>query len=1419
MKFRFELYILLSLLWVLLTSERTKFSHLTIQDGLSQSSVKSIFQDSKGFLWFGTADGLNKYDGYGFEIISSNPTDPLSISGNDISCIYENPYDSTLWIGTQNAGLNIYNREQNNFYSFSLNSKLKHKITSNFIKDIIVTNDSILWIATSNGGLCYFNEQDSSFIKPMFTKQCNLRTINCLEKDESGNLWLGTSLGLYKWKYKNRDGNEIPTKVNFDKNAKNKNITSLKFDLKGNLWIGTPASGLFQYHPILKTTSHFYPDNTDNCLAGVRIYDILLQKNGDILIGTNNGLCKYLPITKDFEVCRNNPNNSESLNNNIVYSLFEDRAGIVWVGVYLGGINKIDPIQSRFEKYNNFTNLKNEDKYLNNILSINVDHLNTIWLGTSNGLVEINNKKTLSGSNVKIHFKGKEMGAIIAFSEELYISMNGRIFVLDSRNKLISISEKIKSQTKYTINGFSSAISDELNQIWFTTARGLLRYSSDENKFALFNPEGPDGEPISFIPISIDEDQTGKIWLGTFDGNLYSFDKFTNKFELVISTIFNNERIGFTRIFSVCTSVFGEVWIGTDLGLYKVDIKSGDVVRYLKSDGLPNNVIYATIADKNGNIWCSTNVGVSRLNPKTGEFQNYTYQDGLQSNEFNQGAYFKDYSGKIYFGGIDGLNVFDPEKVIKNSYIPQVVISGMEIQYEKVSPFSHPQITDKQISEIKELTLNNKQNTFSFEFAALSFSLSKRNQYQYSLTKVGENDRWIKSGNRRIATFTNVPPGNYIFKVLGSNSDGIFNEVATEIKIFITPPFWQTWWFKLLFILFVLGLVYLVIYIRIRSIHKQKNVLKKLVIEKTKTLSRQKEQIEKQNKELKIINEKIVSKNDKITHKNKQLSNQHLQISKQRDSLLQLADHVKEVNQTKFRFFTSVSHELRTPLTLVISPLKELIENVGENSKNETLRKLNNIYNNASKLLLIVNQLLDFRKAETDNLRLQISKFELTPFIQKVAFLFNDLATRKEIDFTFSSEAINLKIWADKDKLEKTMYNLLSNAFKATKDDGIIKIHIAEGVEQKKKIVLISIKDNGVGIDADKIPLIFERFFQLDDTSNLPNSGSGLGLALVKKYIDLHNGSITVKSSVGQGSEFIIKLPVGRNHFGEKVKFDERKTENKELLIASIGEYISTSTENKKRLNDNEKSTLLLIDDDDNLRSYMKEVLSIQYNMELAGSAITGVKLAKTKMPDLIICDIMLPDYDGFAVCEKLKSEFKTSHIPVILLTSLADNENKMNSIKAGADAYITKPFDLQHLILVIENLIDGRSKLHKKFSLSNSGNIEDVITDSTDQVFIKNTIKYIEQNMSNSDFNVEKLCSLLKISQPQCYRKIKAITGCSISEFIRNARLKRAAKLLRTGDCKINEAAYNAGFNDPNYFTKSFIKLFGMTPRDYTKL
>jgi signal transduction histidine kinase/DNA-binding response OmpR family regulator len=907
--------------------------------------------------------------------------------------------------------------------------------------------------------------------------------------------------------------------------------------------------------------------------------------------------------------------------------------------------------------------------------------------------------------------------------------------------------------------------------------------------------------------------------LGTYDGTLFVFDRNTGLFQQVLPNDSVHGRPTYNRIFSVCEQKPGVIWFGTNNGLYEYLEKEGKLNRYMSSDGLSNNVVYSVIPDDKGRIWCSTNFGVSVFQTSNRTFLNYTWEDGLQSNEFNQNGWYKDNNGRIYLGGIDGFNIIEPDQISPNQFIPPVVITGLTVNHQPVTAGTHPEISEYQISETRELTLNHEQSTFTFEFTALNYILPGKNQYRYKL--VGYDKDWVEAGNQRTASYTNIDPGTYTFMVQGSNNDRIWNENPAMIRIVILPPFWLTWWFKLLVALFILMVIYLIFYFRLKTIKQERARLEKLVAEKTATLSEQNIRIEQQNKELVRINEEVISRNEKIEQKNLQLNEQNEQIVKQRDNLLALAEQVQQANQEKINFFTTISHEFRTPLTLIIGPLKELITHIDELNKNELQRKFKIIYGNASKLLLLVNELLDFRKADTEKAGLNRSRIDLVPFIQQIAFLFNDIAQRKKINFRFVSTQKVLETSVDADKIEKIVFNLISNAFKFTPDQGEITVGIDRfGAAGNLENFRITVSDSGQGIPGNEIQFIFDTFYQADHSRNLQQSGSGLGLALVKKYVELHGGKVEVSSIPGKGTVFSLTIPIETGvELQTGSQPDYSHSPNQEILIASIDDYSPVILRDLKTGEEQNLPRLLLVEDDNNLRAYLKEILSVSYRVDEASDAAEGMKLADSKHPDLIICDVMLPGDNGFNFCRKIKDEFKTSHIPVILLTALADLPNQMTGLKSGADAYITKPFDLQHLYLTVENLINQRRKLQAKFYHGINLESVDSVGNPEDQQFLNKVIAEVEKNLTDTSFDVEKLCQAIRLSQPQTYRKIKALTDLSISEFIRNIRLKKAAQLLASGNQTISEVAYEVGFSDPNYFSKCFVKVYGQTPSEFMKL
>ncbi len=1393
-----------------------KFTHLTIKDGLTQSSVKAIYQDARGYLWFGTIDGLNRYDGYHITRYYHDPTNPNSLASNDISCLYENPYDSTLYIGTEDAGLSLYNQVHDCFISFSASTQIENRIFLGHVTDMVATGRESLWIASVGKGIYRYNAVDSTFHFSGFSSNPAFSQVNCLEADAKGKLWIGTNHGLYFWSPATAGSDREPEKVELTDQKQTLHINALKFDAKGNLFIGTESDGLFKYHPTSQQKTQYFKTEDKHSLLSNNITDLLITKDGSIWVATPDGLCKMPEADGHFLTYKNNPFDPESLNSNAILKLHEDKSGILWIGTYLGGVNKLDPNTNRFPKYRNLFPTEGRDQSHLNILTICTDNNRSVWVNTSKGLLEIDQAYFSADSSEPSKVKpfNKPIYGNILFSKAhgLFLSLRNGINQRLPDGSFEELSPLIFEQTGKRISSFFTAVTDSDGMIWFSTGAGLLKYNPKNKTFKLIPITNQDEEVISTIIFKIVESYEGKLMMGSSDGALYKFDRHLGQFEKVIPFRENATSPSFSRIFTIHESRPGIFWLGTNSGLYRYNDQTRQTERFLDEDGILNNMVYGILGDKHGKIWCTTNNGLSVYDPGKNSFRNYTHHDGLQSNEFNQDAYYKSEDGTFFMGGIDGLNVFRPENIQPNAFVPQVIIDRMEILYDPVSPGSHPDILDKQLSETKEITLNHKQSTFSFEYLALSYSQSSRNKYQYMLE--GFDDKWVNAGNRRIASYTNVPPGEYIFKVKGSNNDGFWNETPSSIKITITPPFWNTAWFKTLLVLFLSAVLYLIYRQRIRSTKQQRILLEKRINEKTNALLEQKQQIEKQNEEL-------VKINARITEKNKKLNAQNHKINEQHNKLLKLSEEIKRVNQARLKFFTTISHEFRTPLTLIINPLKETIRNINEINKHQLQHQLKTVYGNACKLLVLINELLDFRKIDTNKMNLDISKIEFVSFVQQIALLFNDLSTKNDITFDFFSSQPVMEVWADSRKIEKTITNILSNAFKYTSPGGAISIK-ADFIEQKEdeNQVVLSITDNGEGIEESLIPSIFQRFYQSDSAANARHVGSGLGLAVAKKYIDLHGGEISVKSKGGEGSTFTVKIPADKHKDLAKPPLQPDNSHispDTEIVLASLSNYVPLNINDIETIEDRNKPELLVVEDDPSLSGYLKEVLSTDYRVVRGNSAEEGFRLATSKQPALILCDVMLPGMNGFEFCEKVKSHSKTRHIPLILLSALSDQENQLTGLKHGADDYITKPFDIQHLIVKIKNLIELRLKLQVKYAPETSPESAD-INQKKDKQFINKLAQCVEENISDPSFNVDKLCTLMDISHSQIYRKVSSLTDLSISEFIRNIRLKKAAGMLLANNMRVGEIAYQVGFNDPNYFTKCFTRLYEQTPSEYVK-
>ncbi|RMF62890.1 MAG: response regulator, partial [Calditrichaeota bacterium] len=916
--------------------------------------------------------------------------------------------------------------------------------------------------------------------------------------------------------------------------------------------------------------------------------------------------------------------------------------------------------------------------------------------------------------------------------------------------------------------GAWSMIQDHQSRIWLATNQGLYRYepqSGDVRQYK-YNPADSSGLREKVV-YAVFEDLDGKIWVATdsyfsrlqderdgrFSHHRYNYKAhnpdpaFPTIFQDVRGRFWLGTRNGLLRfqpgrksfvaytydprestglsnnvVRSICADP-GEperfLWLGTHGGgLNRLDMQTGVFTHFTTRDGLPNDVVYGVLADDLGHLWMSTNKGLCRFTPQTGEMKNYEASDGLQSNEFNSGAYYKSRSGELFFGGIDGLNYFHPGQLSDNPHVPHVVITGLRIFDKDVHPSKKNTVLRKVISQARDIKLSYRDEVITLQFAALDFSAPFRNRYAYKME--GFNTDWIQAGSGRTATFTNLPSGDYVFRVIGSNNDGVWNTQGASLKIHIASPPWRTGWAYALYALVTLGLLY-----GLRSYEM-----------------------------------------NRLRWKNR------LQMERVE------GEKLRDLDQLKSRFFANISHEFRTPLTLIVGPLQQLMERLADE---ESQRMVGMMQRNARRLLQLINQLLDLSKLDAGKMELYLRQGDLVSFLRGVLTSYEALAETKKIDVCFTAERESFIMLFDHDKMENIFHNLLSNAFKFTPDRGKVSLALAfPGSAANPAAVVVTVSDNGAGIPAKHIAHVFDRFFQVDEGCG-EGSGSGIGLALVKELVELQRGKISVQSRVGMGTTFTVTLPVER---AEVVMAEQAKKEPTEFNPETpVPTFQEDGRENG--------GIVLVIEDDLDMRAFIRTVLHEEYEVLEAGDGREGVEKAEASIPDLIISDLMMPKMEGCELCRVLKSDQKTSHIPIILLTARAAAKDKLGGLQAGADDYLIKPFRSDELLARVRNLIAVRKKLiaslGKKALLSPS----ELAVTPVDQAFLQKVREVIEHGMGDEAFGVETLCAEIAMSERQFRRKLKALTGQTPTQVIRSMRLRRARYLLEQNAATVAEIAF----------------------------
>jgi len=1388
--------------------EDIQFEHLKVEHGLSINTIECILQDSQGFIWLGTHDGLNRYDGYKFTIFRNDPSDPTSLSANRIFSIYEDR-SGVLWIGTDTGGLNKFDREKEQFTYYtndpsdptSLNdvvvlsiyedssgdlwigtdtgglNKLvpgdneespptfihykldpddPTRLSDNEVFSICEDNFGALWIGTYGGGLNKLIPGDNEESPPTFIhfkhdpndpSSLSSNKVRSIYEDSSGDIWIATWGGLIKLVLGD-DENSPPTFIHYKHDPKEPTslshdwVSFIYEDNSGDIWIGTEGGGLNKLIPgdiegSSPTFIHYKHDSKDpTSLSSNSVLSVYEDNSGLLWIGTiGGGVNKFDKEKRKFNHYKHNPYDPASLSFYSVLPIYEDNSGNIWIGTWGGGLNKFDKEKGKFNRYKHDpddpTSLSD-----NEVFSICEDNSGVLWIGTLGGGLN----KLVPGDSEEspptfIHYK--------------HDPNNPKSL---SDNKVYSIYE------------------DSSGDLWIGTWRGLNKLVPGDNKespptFIHFNNNPDDPSSLSGYWItSIYEDRSGALWIGTDDGSLNKLVPSDNEESHPTFIHYKHDpndptSLSINAILSIYEDKSGVIWIGTDGGgLNKFDREKIHFTHYRQINGLPNEMIYGILEDDHGNLWLSTSKGISKFNPQAETFRNYDERDGLQSNEFNAQAYLKSKSGEMFFGGINGFNVFHPDSIKDNTHIPPIIITDFQLLHKPVpvgfDESRNRSILKKSITETKEIELTYEDYVFSFEFAALDFHTPEKNQYAYIMEGF-EMDWNYTDANRRFVTYTNLDPGEYTFRVKGSNNDGVWNEAGTSIIIVITPPWWATWWAYVLYGFFIVSLF---TWITRFYLNRQ----------------RLKHQLE--------------------------LEHEH-------------ADKLGEIDQMKSRFFANISHEFRTPLTLIFGPAKDIIE---ETNESKTKQNAGMIKRNASKLYNLVNQLLDISKLEAGKMTLETTEQNIIPLLKGLVLSFTSLAERKKITLQLNTIEENLNVYIDKDKVEKIVNNLLSNAFKFTPEGGNIDFTVEKLIKEAE----IRIADNGVGIPKERIDKIFDRFYQVDGSHTRESEGTGIGLALTKELVELHKGKIKVESKEEEGTTFTVLLPLGKEHLKpDEIVEKEIQEETRETKEET--EHISEIESRKEKtdidlLLETDKPLLLIVEDNSDVRKYIISHLEEDYRIQEAVDGKDGLEQALNHIPDLIISDVMMPKMDGFELCEKLKSDEKTSHIPIIILTAKATSKDKIEGYETGADDYIMKPFDAAELKVRIKNLIEIRRKLQEKFSAEDFRIPNEI--KGIDEEFLRKMLKIIDEHICEEEFKIENLGKESAMSRGQIYKKVKALTGKSPSLFLRSVRLVKAKKMIKEGNRTISEIAYSVGFGSPAYFTKCFNEEFGYPPSELHK-
>jgi len=1342
------------------------FTAITARDGLPSNTVNAVVKDKYGLMWFGTSNGLSRFDGSNFTVYRHEAGNNHSLPTNDVVALYEDR-DGRLWVGTSNGGICYYDRKTDNFFRFKAENTLPN-IENVSARAFFEDHQGKLWIG-NYGNLIIIDLKTLKIIaKRVRDKKVNEPgsfVVLSIFEDSRRRLWLGSNKGLFLY---NRQTDSFKSFIHNDADPNSISDDAIKTitqDTNGNIWFGTQnglskllANGSFKVYRAGADKTRSIRDNV--------IFALGADSYGKLWVGTENGLDIYDPATDSFRHHVNDARDIFSIGNNSIRSICIDTAGIYWVGTFRGGAYKYNKVLALFDlKLSNPFDPLGLGSPLVNCFAEYKD--GKVFVGTDGGGLSLFDKNTRLFKQYPLQNKntGKKVSVILS----LHMDHLGKLWAGTYNNGLFCVdpasgaySQFITDGTPGTIasNDVSALMEDGNGKIWIgTIGNGVSIYDAATGKFYQFNKKtasafAPRSPLNDFINV-IARGPNGNIWIASNGTGLAVY-------HIANGTVSTYNKANTNLSDDIVQSLFvtkdRTVWAGTNQGLSYFDAGTKKFTTYTEKNGLANASIKSIIEDDRGLLWLSTDRGISAFDRKQKTFRNFTGENGVQQGSFLRDASIKTLDGDIYFGGEEGFNFFNPTLLPDASAPNRVLLTDLRVNNITVAPADDAPLQE-QIGVSKEIRLKYGQN-FSIGYVALDYTSPMQNHYAYKLE--GFDDDWNYVHKTRVANYTNIDPGEYTFKVKADNNDRFSNNVITSIKIIVSPPFWRTTYAYLLYVLLFCAII---LAIRQRGINNLK------------------QQFAREQENLRV--EQLIE-------------------TERRE-----AAQLHELDKEKIQFLTNLSHEFRTPISLIAAPVEKLI---GKKLGGEVNDELNVINRNIRRLLNLVNQLLDFRKMEEHQLKLSITEADVITFINETAESFKDIATRKQISLEIKNTRAHWQAWFDQDKLERIIFNLLSNAFKFTPAGGMITLETEVNENAIVPYLKITVSDTGVGVPEEDLNNIFNRFYQSQQPSYILNQGTGIGLSIIKEFVELHNGSIVAQLLPERGMRFAIELPLKPAGVADK-KIEIAIAEDDWVIPPDSAEDGQSET---TTLTD-QITRVLLVEDNDEFRQYLAAHLNKHYQIAEATNGKEGWQKALSWHPQLVVSDVSMPEMNGVELSKKLKGDKRTRHIPIILLTAINGEEEQLKGLNAGANDYLTKPFNFEILHARISNLLELNKSLKDTYSKQIYMVAEQPAeTESSDVKLLNLLMAFMELRLSDPNLSVEELSKHAGMSRGSLYYKLIELTGLTPIEYMRSVKLEKAAALLQTTDYNVAQIAYMTGFGTPSYFSRMFKGKFGVLPSEY---